>query len=140
MLRAIVAELQVGMPEEPNTSPQDDDKFPPAERIKRIMRRETKPTWVAPESRRVEVRFSGVIAWQVIDESFTVLDDYEERDGMDKLRILSRSRYLDLLTTHHGWFDVMRRPSRLYEICTLSDIVWVLAEDPPVVERYPPSA
>src|SRR5688500_14468116 len=32
------------------------------------------------ESRLVELSFSKPIAWQVVDESFTTWDEYEERD------------------------------------------------------------
>lgn len=43
------------------------------------------------ESRRVLVRFTEIIAWQVVDESYTSWDDTEIRDGKGFLVALTQS-------------------------------------------------
>jgi hypothetical protein len=48
-------------------------------------------------SRIVVVTFPRIVAWQLVDESFTAFDDYEQRDDDSFLQILSRSHYLDYM-------------------------------------------
>ena len=50
------------------------------------------------ESRHVELRFTKPIAWQLVDESFTTWDEYEERDDRAMLQVLRRSKYLDYVS------------------------------------------
>src|ERR1700735_4217189 len=47
------------------------------------------------QSRYAEVRFNHPIAWQLVDESFTAGNEYEVREDLFMLQVLTRSRYLD---------------------------------------------
>jgi hypothetical protein len=84
-------------------------------------------------SRLVDVRFSRPIAWQVVDESFTHWDEYEERDDKSKLQILTRSMYLDYVRASHGWFEDIRGEGKHYRVWTEGEVVDVIACEPPSV-------
>ena len=88
---------------------------------------------VAAHSRLVEVRFSRPIAWQMIDESFTSWDEYEVRDDKFALQVLTQSRYLDFVRTHHGWFKDIRGAANHYRVWTENEVVDVVACDPPAI-------
>jgi hypothetical protein len=85
------------------------------------------------ESRLVEVRFAKPIAWQLVDESFTVWDDYELRDDRSALQDLSQSRYLDYVRANHGWFEEMRGRGKHFRIWTENEVVDVIACAPPSI-------
>jgi hypothetical protein len=85
------------------------------------------------KSRLVEVRFSKPIAWQLVDESFTGWDEYEERDDKSKLQLLGRSKYLDYVRKSHGWFEDIRGPGKHYRVWTENEVMDVVACEPPVV-------
>jgi hypothetical protein len=85
-------------------------------------------------SRIVVVTFPRVVAWQLVDESFTALDDYDERDDTSFLQILSRSHYLDYVRTHHGWFQDRMPSAKLYRVWTENDVIDVISPDAPRVE------
>ncbi len=136
-LLLVVAQLHKGKPEPRTLSRNEVDALEPAERIRYELRTETVPTYVDAASPRAVVRFRHVIAWQVVDESFTVLEKDAQRDSMDVIRVIGKSRYLDYLVANHGWYDFMRQPAKLYEVVTLSEIIFVLSSEPPEVERLP---
>ena len=85
------------------------------------------------KSRLVEIRFSEPIAWQLVDESFTVGDDYEVREDGFALQVLSRSKYLDYVRANHGWFEDMRGPAKHYRVWTENEVVDVIACVPPTL-------
>ena len=89
---------------------------------------------VSEHSRRVAVRFSHPIAWQLVDESFTAADDYEVRESEQALQVLTRSRYLDYVCQHHGWFDAVRGPAKHYRVWTENEVVDVVACEPPEID------
>lgn len=82
------------------------------------------------------VRFPQFIAWQVVDESFTGADQYEVRDDAKHLQSLLRSRYLDFVKAHHGWFEPIAGPATHYRIWTEDAVIDVIACQPPVVEPW----
>jgi hypothetical protein len=86
-------------------------------------------------SRLVEVRFYRPIAWHLVDEAFTSWDEYEVREDKFSLQILTKSRYLDFIQSHHGWFKEMRGPGAHYRLLTANEIVDVIACDPPEVSQ-----
>jgi hypothetical protein len=85
-------------------------------------------------SRIVAIAFFRVVAWQLLDESFTAFDDYEERDDDSFLQILSRSRYLDYVRAHHGWFEDRMQIPGLYRVWTENDVIDVISPDAPRIE------
>jgi hypothetical protein len=85
-------------------------------------------------SQIVVVTFARVVAWQRIDESFTALDDYDERDDTSFIQILSRSHYLDYVRAHHGWFEDRMPTAKLYRVWTENDVIDVVSPDAPRVE------
>lgn len=87
-------------------------------------------------SRLVEVRFSKPIAWQMVDESFTVADKDEERDDNSKLQVLGRSKYLAFVRANHGWFEDIHGPGKHYCVLTENEIVDVVACEPPTIRMH----
>lgn len=88
------------------------------------------------ESRRLTVRFSGIVAWQVVNESYTAFDKSEQRDDEMILQTLTRSAYLDYVEANHGWFKDLVGPAVHYRLWTEDEVVDVVAHEPPVVEQY----
>lgn len=89
------------------------------------------------ESRLVEVRFNRPIAWQLVDESFTAGNEYEVREDMFALQVLTQSRYLDYVRANHGWFEeVGRGPGKHYRVWTENEVIDVVACAAPTVEPY----
>lgn len=87
----------------------------------------------SPESRRMVVRFSRPVAWQVIDESYTQFDKDEVRDDTGFLRVLERSKYLRYVEANHGWYREMVGPAAHYRLWTEDEVIDVIAHDEPVV-------
>ena len=82
------------------------------------------------------VRFEEVVAWQVVDESYTSWDDYEQRDDTNVLQELSRSRYLDYVRDNHGWFQDIIGPAKHYRIWTGDEVVDVVSVSEPEIEPW----
>lgn len=89
---------------------------------------------ITPESRRVQVCFAGVVAWQVVDESYTTWDDSEVRDGRDFLAALSMSAYLRFVDEHHGWYRDTVGPAVHYRLWTEGEVIDVVAHSEPSVQ------
>jgi len=88
---------------------------------------------VSDNSRLFEIRFPKVVAWQVVNESFTSFDEYEVRDDTGTLQSLSRSKYLDYVNENHGWYDDVIGPAKHYHIWTENEVVDVVACEPPTI-------
>lgn len=99
--------------------------------------RETYALGVTDGSRRVEIRFEGLVAWQCVNESWTLLDDYEQRDDGGKLQVLARSRYLDYVNASHGWYVDVVGPAQHYRVWTENEMVDVVALEPPSLRIQP---
>ena len=89
-----------------------------------------------PQSRKLTVRFSQIVAWQVVDESYTALDESEQRDDARFLHTLTRSAYLTYVRANHGWFTEAAGPAKHYRLWTEDEVVDVVALTAPVVEPY----
>ena len=89
---------------------------------------------ITEESRRVEVRFARVVAWQVVDESYTNWDESEERDDTGFLVALSKSAYLKFVDEHHGWYKDMAGPAVHYRLWTEDEVIDVIAHEEPVMQ------
>jgi hypothetical protein len=65
-------------------------------------------------SRRVEIWFREPSTWQVVDESFTFYNEYEEREPVDagRLRVLARSKYPDHFKASYAGYSVMHTDAR----------------------------
>lgn len=90
------------------------------------------------DSRRFEVLFEHAIAYQVIDESYTAWDDYEERDSTDDdIQVLTKSRFLDHLHKNHGWlFETGGKGARHFRVWTYDAVVEVASVEDPVVQPW----
>ena len=95
-----------------------------------------RPVDVSDQSRLFVVRFPRIVACQVVDESFTSFDEYEQRDDTGTLQSLSRSKYLDYVKSNHGWFEDMIGPAKHYRVWTENEVVDVVACEPPTVEPW----
>ena len=98
--------------------------------------RDLRPIDVSDKSRLFVVRFPHFVAWQVVDESFTSFDDYEQRDDTGTLQSLSRSKYLDYVKNNHGWFEDTNGPAKHYRVWTENEVIDVVACKPPSVEPW----
>lgn len=88
------------------------------------------------QSRFFSVRFPQFIAWQVVDESYTAFDEYEQRDDTGTLQTLSRSKYLDYVKKCHGWYEDIIGPAKHYRMWTQNEVIDIVACEPPVVEPW----
>lgn len=93
-----------------------------------------RPLEIRESSRRFQVRFSQFIAWQVVDESYTMFDKYEKREDKGNIQTLSRSKYLDYVLQNHGWFETVLGPANHYRVWTEDEVIDVVACEPPVIE------
>lgn len=98
----------------------------------------SRPIDVTDMSRRFEVLFEHVVAHQVIDESYTMWDDYEERDAKDDtIQLLSKSRFLDHLHANHGWlFETGGKGARHFRVWTYDAVLEVASVESPSVEPW----
>ena len=124
-LQLILAEMFVG---EPN-----DSRVDPNPLVQEILRT-SRPIEVRVDSRLMVVRFPRTVAWQVVDESYTSWDDYEERDDTSKIQIITRSKYLDYVYQNHGWFRETIGPAKLYRVLTANEVIDVIACELPTIE------
>lgn len=99
---------------------------------------DARPIEPAPHSRRVAIRFRRPVAWQHVDESWTAGDEYEQHEGDGKLRVLTRSRYMDYVNASHGWFADIVGPAKHYRVWTENDVIEIVSSDPPMIETIPP--
>ena len=128
-LQLILAEMFVGE--------LNDTHVDPNPVVQEILRR-TRPIEVTDDSRLMIVRFPRTVAWQVVDESYTSWDDYEERDDKSTIQIVTRSRYLDYVYENHGWFRETIGPAKLYRVLTANEVIDVVACEPPTIEPWKP--
>jgi hypothetical protein len=126
-LQLILAEMFVG---EPN-----DSRVDPNPLVQEILRT-SRPIEVRVDSRLMVVRFPRTVAWQVVDESFTSWDDYEERDDKSIIQVITRSKYLDYVHENHGWFRETFGPAKLYRVLTANEVIDVVACEPPSIEPW----
>ena len=124
-LHLIVSEGKLGEPSKPSDFPIGGDIFGGA-----------RPLEVHEDSATLRIVFEKPIAWQVVDESYTTWDEYEVCDDKNKLKILSRSRYLDYVKKNHDWFEDIAGPAQHYRVWTLDEVVDVIAHDPPTIENW----
>lgn len=94
---------------------------------------------ICESSRLLSVRFPETIAWQVVDERYTVFDEYEQCDDDHTLRVYSRSRYLDYVNQHHGLFQHLVGPARHYRLWSPDEVIDVVSCEEPVVEPWHPA-
>ena len=126
-LQLILAEMFVGEA--------DDTRLDPNPVVQKILRA-SHPIEARDDSRLMVVRFPQAVAWQVVNESFTSWDDYEERDNTSVIQIITRSKYLDYVLQNHGWFRETIGPAKLYRVLTANEVIDVVAWEPPTIEPW----
>jgi hypothetical protein len=126
-LQLILAEMFVGEA--------DDTRVDPNPVVQKILRA-SRPIEVRDDSRLIVVRFSQAVAWQVVNESFTSWDEYEERDDKSVIQIITRSKYLDYVHQNHGWFRETIGPAKLYRVLTANEVIDVVACEFPTIEPW----
>jgi hypothetical protein len=89
-------------------------------------------------SRRLTVRFVRIVAWQVVNESYTAFDKSEQRDDGRFLHMITHSAYLTYVEANHGWFTAVAGPAHHYRLWTEDEVVDVVAHQVPVVEPWTP--
>jgi hypothetical protein len=88
---------------------------------------------ILPASRVVSIQFSQYVAWQVVNESFTAFDEYEQRDDTSFLQMLGRSKYLDYVNDNHGWYADIIGTGKHYRIWTEDEVIDVVTCTEPVI-------
>ena len=127
-LRVVVVEARTGERKE------EDYQDETNETLRKILQGSV-PIEVHQDSMYARVVFERVVAWQAIDESYTSWDDYEIRDDNSSLQVLSRSRYLEHINKHHGWYKDVVGLAQHYRVLTYDEIIDVVAIEPPTVEE-----
>ncbi len=95
--------------------------------------RDTPPIEFDEELPIVQLDFNSYISYSIINESFTVLDDYEIFDG-NSFRIFKKSRYLDFINKGTIVKDVFPEEQPVhYEIACLDHIIDIISFDEPMV-------
>jgi hypothetical protein len=87
----------------------------------------------SPSSRKFTISFSRIVAWQVVDESYTTLDKSEQRDGEGFLQLVTASAYLSYIQANHGWFVDVAGVAQHYRLWTEDEVLDVIAHEPPVI-------
>ncbi|MEO2075969.1 MAG: hypothetical protein ABGX20_11425 [Bacillus sp. (in: firmicutes)] len=91
------------------------------------------PLEVDEELPIVQLDFDSYVSYSIINESFTVLDDYEIFEG-NSFRIFKKSRYLDFINKGTIVNDVFPEEHLVhYEIACLDHIIDVISFDEPMV-------
>ena len=98
--------------------------------------RDTYPIETRSDGRYFTIRFPHSVAWQVVDESFTSFDEYEQRDDTGTVQILTRSKYVDYDNASHGWYADVRGLALHYRVWTENEVIDVVACEPPVIEPW----
>ena len=96
--------------------------------------RDCYPIDILSTSRRVLIRFSQYVAWQVVDESFTSFDEYEQRDDKGFLQILARSKYFDYVNASHGWYSDIIGSGKHYRIWTENEVIDIVSCTEPIID------
>jgi hypothetical protein len=89
---------------------------------------------ISGTSARAVVRFPSVVAWQVVDESYTTKLEEEEWDTTGFISVLAKSPYLDYVHACHGWFRDVVGPAKHYRLWTEDMVIDVVGLEPPSVE------
>jgi hypothetical protein len=81
----------------------------------------------------VQLDFDPYVSYSIINESFTVIDDYEIFEG-NSFRIFKKSRYLDFINKGTIVNDVFPEEQLVhYEIACLDHIIDVISFNEPIV-------
>ncbi|MBT2696545.1 hypothetical protein J7E79_03775 [Bacillus sp. ISL-40] len=81
----------------------------------------------------VQLDFDSYVSYSIINESFTVLDDYEIFEG-SSFRIFKKSRYLDFINKGTIVNDVFPEEQLVhYEIACMDHIIDVISFDEPII-------
>ncbi|SDO08178.1 hypothetical protein SAMN05518871_11011 [Psychrobacillus sp. OK028] len=95
--------------------------------------RDIHPIEVDEELPIVQLDIDSYISYSIINESFTVLDDYEIFEG-NSFRIFKKSRYLDFINKGTIVNDVFPEEQPVhYEISCLDHIIDVISFDEPII-------
>ncbi|MGG4554652.1 hypothetical protein [Paenibacillus humicus] len=80
----------------------------------------------------IQIDFNSYVGYSVLNESFTVWDDYEEFEGR-AFRIYSKSRYLDFIGAGTIASEEYPGPFKHYGVSCLNHIVNIVSTEKPVV-------
>lgn len=95
--------------------------------------REAHPIEVDEELPIVQFDFDSYVSYSILNESLTVLDDYEIFEG-NSFRIFKKSRYLDFINKGTIVNDVFSGEQFVhYQIACLDHIIDVISFDEPIV-------
>ncbi|SMQ80974.1 hypothetical protein SAMN05444673_4067 [Bacillus sp. OV166] len=94
---------------------------------------DTYPIEVDAQLPIIQLDFDSYVSYSIINESFTVLDEYEIFEGKS-FRIFKKSRYLDFINKGTIVNDVFPEEQPVhYEIACLDHIIDVISFDKPIV-------
>lgn len=81
----------------------------------------------------IQVEFESYIGYSILNETFTVWDDYEQFEGKI-FRIFSKSRYLDFIRSGTIATEEYPGPYKHYGIAALNHIVDIVSISEPVIK------
>lgn len=81
----------------------------------------------------IQIEFDSFIGYSILNESFTVWDDYEQFEG-NIFRVFTKSRYLDYISVGTIATEEYPGPFKHYGIAALNHIVDVVSISDPVVK------
>lgn len=82
----------------------------------------------------IQLDFEWYIAYSVINEGYTVMDDFEEFEG-EVFRIYNKSRYLDFIKLGTISSDDYPGPFKHYGIVCLNHIIDIVSTTEPIVKE-----
>lgn len=81
----------------------------------------------------IQVEFESYIGYSILNESYTIWDDYEQFEGKI-FRIFSKSRYLDFITLGTIATEEYPGPYKHYGIAALNHIVNIVSTSEPIIK------
>ena len=97
-----------------------------------------RPIEVTGESKKFEVIWETYVTYAVRDESYCSWDESEEWSG-ERLRIYSKSKFLDFVAAGTFASDDYPGPFKHYQILCGNHVIDVASQDAPVVTRLAPN-
>lgn len=91
----------------------------------------TRPVDVSSKSRVVRARFTDVVSWHVVDETFAVAEPDETVVDPGTVSTLADCGFLRFVKRHYPAHEHFGGPAALYRIHTLDDVLEVVARTPP---------
>ncbi len=82
----------------------------------------------------IQLDFEWYIGYSILNESYTVSDEYEEFEG-ESFRVYSKSRYLNFIKLGSIASEEYPGPFHHYEIACLNHIIDIVSTEEPIIKE-----